>query len=390
MKKILFIGEDANLRKEYQKFDPESDFITAKASDASRNEEYDIMIISDKEVQPLTLSAFAQDLKSKQKYYLISNSPKTSIIENKIALCKQHGIKPIHPRLTISQIIQRILGIASKARGLRNVCAVLGTHPQVGVTTVALNLAKKIAESSEQTVCVLGLNQFNPGTVFVENYVGNTFDEMYAAIVDNRQSIKPSDLLNYMHFDDGRKFHYLAGNQDFTKRGYFKSEVIEQVISAASEQFDIVILDIGFSPCNNVTLQGLIKSEVKLLVGNQQSVSSKMWSQMNSDILRLLGITADEFLLLVNRYQLDLPIDSKALQNIMEVPVIATFPDFGVEGIICEIEKKLLCESRDKGVKKKANDGYKELGDIVLGRLMGTQGRMTAKEKTGIWKRLLS
>ncbi|MCY9665861.1 hypothetical protein M5X11_12940 [Paenibacillus alginolyticus] len=388
MKKVMFIGEDSNLRREYQQFDTETDFIFAKASEASRNEEYDILIISDREVQPLMLSAFAQDFKAKQKFYLISNSPKNSIIENKIALCKQHGIKPIHPRQTNSQIIQRVLGIASKTRGLRNVCAVLGTHPQVGATTIALNLAKKISESNEHTVCVLGLNQYNPGITFVENYVGNSFDEMYASIVDNRQIIKPSELVNYMHYDDERKFHYLAGNQDFTKRGYFKSEEVEHVISAAADQFDIVLLDVGFSPCNNVTLQGLIKSEVKLLVGSQQPVSAKLWSQMNNDILRLLGITTDEFLLVVNRYNLDLPIDSNALQNIMEVPVIEAIPDFGVQGMICEIEKKLLCESRDKNVKKKANAGFDALGNIVLGRLIGTQGRTTVKEKTGLWKLL--
>lgn len=388
MKKILFIGEDSNLRWEYQQFDPETDFITAKASEASRNEEYDILIISDREVQPLMLSTFAQDFKAKQKFYLISNSPKSTIIENKIALCKQHGIKPIHPRQTNSQIIQRVLGITSKSRGLRNVCAVLGTHPQVGTTTIALNLAKKLTENDEHTVCVLGLNQYNPGITFVENYVGNTFDEMYASIVDNRQGIKPGDLVNYMHYDDERKFHYLAGNQDFTKRGYFKSEEVEHVITAAAEQFDIVILDVGFSPCSNVTLQGLIKSEVKLLVGNQQPVSAKQWGQMNNDILRLLGITTDEFLLVVNRYNLDLPVDSKALQNIMEVPVIETIPDFGVEGLICEIEKKLLCESRDKTVKKKANADFETLGDIVVERLIGTKGRMATKEKTGLWKLL--
>lgn len=390
MKKIMFIGEDTSLRRDYQQYDPESDFVTAKASDASRNDEYDILIISDREVQPLMLVAFSSDFKAKQKYYLISNSPKTSIIENKVALCKQNGIKPIHPRQTNAQIIQRILGIVSKNRSLRNVCAVLGTHPQVGTTSVALNLAKKLSESSDHTVCVLGLNQFNPGTTFFENYVGNTFDEMYASIVDNRQSIKASDLVKYMHFDEERKFHYLAGNQDFTKRGYFKSDEIEHVIKAAAEQFDVVILDVGFSPCNNVTLQGLIKAEVKLLVANQQPISAKMWSQMNNDILRLLGITADEFLLIVNRYTLDLPTDAKALQGLMEVPVIATVPEFGVDGMICEIEKRLLCESRDRGVRRRANSAFDSLKHVVDERITGAVKRTNMREKSGLWKQLLS
>ncbi|GGG18778.1 AAA family ATPase [Paenibacillus abyssi] len=388
MKKVLFIGDDHNFRKEYQQLDPESDFKTARSSDpVKREEEYDILIISDREVQPLTLSTFVQDCRAHQIYYLISDNHKNSIIDNKITLCKQNGIKPIQPKQTNTQIVHRILGISHKANGIRNVCAVMGTHPQVGTTMITLELAKKLAEQ-EQTVCVMGLNQFNPGTAFVENYVGNTLDELYAQIVDNRQTIKPHELINYMHFDENRKFHYLAGNQDFSKRGYFKSEDIEHLIGMASEQFDVVLLDVGFSPCNNLTLQGLFKAEVKLVVGSQQPHSAKMWNQMNNDILRILGLTTDEFLLVVNRYKLDLPTDAKALQNTLEVPVITTIPEFGIEGTICEMEKKLLTESRDKTVKKRAENSMESMLAVVNERL-GTKVTRT-KEKTGLWNRLLS
>jgi MinD-like ATPase involved in chromosome partitioning or flagellar assembly len=388
MKRIIIIGEDTSLKREYQRFDPESECTLCKATEAPRTKEIDILIISDREVQPLMLSEFIQNFKAKQIFYLISNNPKNTIIENKVALCKQHGIKAVLPGQTTTQIIQRVLGIAGKSRGLRNVCAILGTHPQVGVTTVALNLAKKLAESGEHTIGVLGLNQYNPGLVFINNYAGNTLDEMYAEIVDNHQSIKPGEIVNFMHHDDESKFYFLAGNQDFSKRGYFKSEEIEQVITAAAEQFDIVILDAGFSPCNNITLQALLNAEVKLLVGNQQPVSANMWRQMNNDILRLLGITADEFLLVVNRYNLDLSVDTNSLQNQMGVPVIEAIPDFGVEGIVCEIERRMLCDSHNKRIKKKANEHFEALSDIVIERFVGNQG--STKEKRGIWNKLLS
>ncbi|MGF7033426.1 cellulose biosynthesis protein BcsQ [Paenibacillus mucilaginosus] len=390
-KRFLFIGEDSSLRRELQEYDQDTEFYAYRSTEAfDRTVEYDFVLISDREVQSMALGGFVQDLKAHQIFYLISNGPKSNIVENKVALCKQHGIKPILPKQTTTQILQRVLGLTGKSQGYRNVCSVLGTHPQVGTTMITLSMAKQMAEAG-QKVGVLGLNQFNSGKVYYENYVGNTLDEMYTQIADRKQILKSSELLNYMHFDEDRKYHYLAGNQDFAKRGYFQSEDIEHLISMAAEQFDVVLLDVGFSPCNNLTLQGLFKSDTKLLVGSQQPISAIMWQQMNNDILNLLSISADEFLLVVNRYNADFPMDTKALQNLMNVPTIGAIPDLGIDGTICEMEKKLLVESRNKTARKRAEMGIESLVTIVNERIAGTQAMArTAKEKSGIWNRLLS
>lgn len=73
---------------------------------------------------------------------------------------------------------------------------------------------------------------------------------------------------------------------------------------------------------------------------------------MNSDILRLLNISNEEFLMVVNKYRPDFPSDSRALQQVMNVPVIGTIQDFSSEGLLCELEGYLLIESKDKNTKK--------------------------------------
>lgn len=390
MKRIVLVGDDSRLRNEYVSMDPECEFDMLRADDHSRLEglECHILIISDRAIPSLTLSNFVQQVRADQIYYLISSHAKSSIVENKIALCKQHGIKPIHPKQTNAQIVQRILGIAMKHNVLRNVCAVLGTHPQVGTTIVSLNLAHKLSQS-DMTVCVLGLNQYNSGSDFFAQHVGCSLDEIYTQLVDQDKHLKSNELMNYLHYDERRRFHYLAGNQDFAKRGLYRSENIEYLISMASSQFDLVILDCGFSPCNNLTLQGLFKSEVKLLVGSQQPLSARLWGQMNQDILRLLGVTSDEFLLVVNRYKYDLPIDAAAIQRMMEVPVMTVIPDFGIEGTICELEKKLFVESKNKHVRKKAETCFDHLAQVISERIQGFS-TLRLKEKHGIWNKFLS
>ncbi|MGZ9584150.1 AAA family ATPase [Paenibacillus marinisediminis] len=389
MKKLLFIGNDPMLIEEYKRMNPDHEITMMRSEETVYTDSnFDMILASDREVQPMNLIQLKQKHSASRCFYLISNSLNTSITENKIAACQQHGVTPIHPKQTNSQIVEQIRGEYKKDNSRRNVCAILGTHSQVGVTSVSLNLAKQLA-SSERTVCILGLNQYNPGSYFISDYTGQTLDELYTQMVDNRLGISPTEIVQATHYDKERKFYFLAGNQDFSKRGYYKSEDIEHLIAIVAEQFDIVLLDTGFSPCNNLTLQGLFNADVKLLVASQQPLSIKMWDQMNRDILKLVGISVDEFMLVVNRYMSDLPMEAPLLQKAMGIPVTATIPDFGVEGVICEMEKTLLLESRDKRIRRKAELSYEQLANAVQERLLGTKSTLV-KEKQGIWNRLVS
>lgn len=382
MKTTVFIGDDVNLKTQLEKTAHDVELKMISIESIGEYSDIDLLIISDQSIGVLELEGLILNTKAKKVFYLISNGPKSSIIENKITVAKQLNIEFIMPRSSVKAIVNRILGI-SDSHVLPNVIGVMGTHAQVGVTSTVLAIAKAMA-SKELKVCVLGFNQFNSGISWYNNYEGNTFDELYEQLVDNRSSLSPEKLIQFMHYDQHRNFHYLAGNKDFTKENYFGVEEIDQLLKAASQNFDIVLLDLGNRPTNYLTIRGLESSDLKLIVANQQPVSSSLWDQMNSDILRLLQITKEEFLMIINRYNYQLTVDQKMLSTQMSVHTIGLISDFGAEAVNCEFYRNLFTESKNRSTKREANNQINDIAAILLTRLSSLE-MDKQKEKKG-WK----
>lgn len=386
MKKLLLVGIDEGLKNEIVQTSPDVDVVMVTATSGIDNEiHFETVVISDKEIQPMGLESYVSKFNGSKIFYLISNNIKTSIIDNKIAICKQCSIMAIPPKQSLKQIVQIILGIQKKRPTDKKVISIMGTHPQCGTTMISLCLAYLIKEKTNQTVAVLGLNAFNSGSLFMD-YQGPSIDELYDQIAESRRTVKSEDMINYVHTAPNGVV-YLAGNQDFTKRFYYKSDDIGSIIQIFSDQYDIVLLDVGCSPDNNLTLQGLLNSDSKILVTNQQTVGQNLWARMNSDVLRLLNITNEEFLMVINKYRPDFPTDAKALQQEMNVSVIGTIQDFSSEGLLCELEGRLLIESKDKSVKKRSTESFGKIAEILLSSLMVNISSQQA-EKKSLFKRM--
>lgn len=381
MKKLLFVGIDDRLKNEIIQSSPDIDVVMVRADMGfDKGIDFETVVISDQEIQPMSLESFASSFKAAKIYYLISNSFKTSIIDNKIAICKQCNIIGIPPKQSLRQIVQIILEIQKKRTSDKKVISVMGTHPQVGTTMTTLCLASLLKEKTNLSVAVLGLNSFNPGTLFVD-YQAPTFDEFYDQIAESRRTVKSDEMINYVHTASNGVV-YLAGNQDFTKRFYYKSDDIASIIQIFSDQYDIVLLDVGCSPDNNLTIQGLLNSDTKVLVTNQQAIGQNLWARMNSDILRLLNISNEEFLMVVNKYRPDFPTDARALQQEMNVSVIGTIQDFSSEGMLCELEGCLLIDSKNKSVKKRSYDSFGKIADILKSSFIVNPTSLAADKKS--------
>ncbi|MEK5183209.1 AAA family ATPase [Paenibacillus sp. FSL P4-0288] len=386
MKKLLIVGIDERLKNEFVMADPDIDVVIVRADTGfDKDVKFDTVIISDREIQPMGLAAYITPFKDTKIYYLISNNLKTSIIDNKIAICEQSNVAFVPPKQSLKQIVHIVLGIQKNRSSVKKVISVMGTHPQCGTTMTALCLASLLKEKTNLTVAVLGLNSFNPGSLFM-NYQAPSLDEFYDQIAESRRALKGDEMINYVHTAQNGVV-YLAGNQDFTKRFYFKSDDIGNIIQIFSDQYDIVVLDVGCSPDNNLTIQGLLHSDIKILVTNQQTIGQNLWARMNSDILRLLNISNEEFLMVVNKYRPDFPSDSRALQQVMNVPVIGTIQDFSSEGLLCELEGYLLIESKDKNTKKRAIDSFGKIADSLRSSLTNSFSQPNEKKSLFKWKK---
>ncbi|WP_040951685.1 hypothetical protein [Gorillibacterium massiliense] len=385
MGKVAFVGVDSSIRREFMEQAPEWEIESAGAGDVFRLQpDLDLILIAEQEVSISDLEPFMANRHAKQVGYLLSSHCENSILENKASVCTKLGILPIFPRQTPKQMVRMLLGTSGKTTMARKRLVIMGTHPQTGATMIALCLARELSARGV-SVGVLGLNSDNPGNHYFHPYNGNTLDEYYPEIADSRRLPKRDELLNFMHKDE-HGYAYLAGNADFTKRRYYRFDCIERLIDMASDIFDLVILDAGCSPDSNLTLQALAQGDIKLLVGSQQPLSEMMWNRMYTDILRLLSYTKDEFLLVINRHMADLPLEGRKLQQLMGVPLVGEIPDFGLDGLLCEIENRLLTDSGNRSARKRALACFSELADIVMDRMGGRADKLK-KERGLLWTR---
>lgn len=373
MSRLLFIGKDDRLAREYQFKDQGSQILQSSPDLIEDTLEYDAIVVSDEPEHGVLLTELKEmreRFPQTKMFYLISNSPRTSLVDNKFLLCRQLGIIAMPPRQSRTYLVEQIMvelygsDVLSKAK---KIVTIFGVFGQQGKTMSSHCLGTKLAELANIKVAVVNLDHFNPSNLYLKNRA-TTLDEIYTQINDNRSILRSEHLISIMHKEDERGYYYLGGNQDFTKRDFFDSDDIDHLIDLLYQEFDIVILDAGANPENNLTMQALFRADIKLLVAQQRERTNYVWKKINQDIFSRVSIYAEEFLMITNRYHPDLPLSPKTMENILGVTEIARIPDVGIEGVFCEHDKKLLLDVRDNAKRMKINEEYRKVAQIILER----------------------
>lgn len=354
--RILFVGKDTDLVKRLRLVREVEDVLAvSKQQVENLPEAFDLAIVSDREVAHHELDWLKGILNkgsaNVQLVYLISYTADTNYLKDSIFACEQSGYHYVPPKRSIDQIqaeiTRRFFG-ANDQKNEGDVITFFSTHRQTGLTSTVLSIADELSKNLRESVCVLGLNAFNPGDSFL-NYTGKYLDDLYTQIRDNRV-LQPSDLkANMQHIND---FYYLAGNSDITKKYRYSSDAIDYLIECARQAFDIVLIDAGADPDNNLCLQALLHANMKIVLTTQQSVALKMWSQFK----RLFGLLKwedgrDSYFLLVNKMDPALG-DVRNLEKSMEMMFLASIPDLYEAARECEMDSRLLTTISEKEYKK--------------------------------------
>lgn len=349
MKNIVYLGQDEELTRRLFQLPAIND---VKRMDYARLQESglaiehaDIILISDKEVALHQLQGVVQAVgKGKEIAYLTSfNAVDIDMLDAAI-VCERLGVDRFLPKRTNDQIVEEIerryLGgdKGSHAEGGK-VIAFVGTLAQAGVTSTVLSLADMIAAESANSLSigVLGFNANNPGLLVP--YSKGSLDQLYTQIQQDAV-MKPAELLDAMQPIGG--FHYLAGNRDLKKKYRYKTEAAQHVIQLAKQQFDLVLIDAGASPDNNLCLQALLHADLRIVLSTQQPSALLMWSQYQELFRHIFGndrLTG--FMLLLNRFRAQLG-ESNKFENSMQIPLLNVLPDLKDEGSTCEADKILL------------------------------------------------
>ena len=262
------------------------------ASGIDEKTEYGNLVVSDRLYGINQLIEIVNNgLKANKIVYLLSSNMSSQSGYNSLAaLLKSHNISVLPPKLTDTQILIKFCDLINlQERKINNVAVLFGADSKVGTTITALAMAESLADQSEGNVAVLNLSGHvsfpyvdfdeSKGLDSIRSKVFNkilTQDELKEAMVQSR------DLKNLYILPPGRTLI------DFK---YYGTDHIEYVINMAAAMFDVVIVDAGWYPHNNLYFGALNATPNRYLVTTQEDASANAHFIIRQQVLDEYGIT---------------------------------------------------------------------------------------------------
>lgn len=306
-------------------------------------------------------------------YYKPTGIHSDVIMRNITRLCATHRINMVNEFLTESQVVEEIVNIiTNKSEYMsKRVISFFGTHSGAGVSTTTLNVANSLAQRTEAKVLVLSLNVWDPSDYFYE-YQGHHLNDLK---VDLRtQSLTPARLEESLS-QHSSGFYHLAGNRDIKMQRYFHPEEVEHLITVAKESFDLVLIDSGTHFDSGTTAQAYMSSNLRFLVTTQEEKGYRgYFPHVFQQLIEPIGGKTSDFMLLINKYQnRNTIIDSKKLEEELNMAMVATIPDMNDLGNMSTYQKKLLYDLASDSVYTKNID--------LVSNLIISETKLTEKIK---------
>lgn len=363
--KVLLISMDDNLK---DKLD-----ITGHFNEVQLNQNIDldnqnikVLIVSDKIINPNQLQLLHYEKQLKQIphiFYMLSNDYDRQEMNNIIVALKSKNIIIIPPRLTIYQIVERIVqAIHPQIDQKSKVITFLGADSKVGTTMVAQGVAEMLAKYSDKKVGLLFLNdspndQYNPQ----KQNVG--IDIIKAKILNT--ILTPPELLEAcISFSN---VYILPGVNYMLDFRHYHPKHIEHLIKVANELFDVVIIDVGSKIDNGLSIAALNSTSFKYLVTTQQENARKQFIRTNLQYFEYLGLNIKDFMLVINKYIEGSELyDARELVEVYNMVLAGYIPCLSVHSSWkAELENKHLLHLNDE----KYNNQVSKLSKIIATQL---------------------
>lgn len=349
----------------------------------SKYDDYDVIILSDRIVSYEKLPEFTSCFANVATFYMVSSNPDYKLFQKIETMCHAHDVHIVYPKQTQDQIISFVVSVLKPIEAVpkNHVTAFVGSQSKVGVTTTVMAAASRLGMSTEAKIGVLGLNAQNPGTVYMRGYQGTYLDELKTLLSNNMLST--SQLMKEMY--EFNHFFYLAGNRDIKKRLHYSIREIHYLIEQSKKIYDLILIDAGSNYDDALCIQGLLNSDTKFLVTNQQLSGLFAWNSAYDQVLEPTGFTKQDFLMIINQYQSkpQLP-DVKQLVHDYGVPCLRHIGDVGDLGPIVEADRNLIIDYEEPEYKKDI--------DFIVKALIKTY-KLTCRDqkavkRTGLLQRL--
>lgn len=286
------------------------------SSSIDEKAEYVYLIVSDRMCGINDLIRYAESgMKASKMVYLLSSSQSSQSGMNALAaLLKSHSISVLPPKLTDSQILSRFCDIINlQERRTKNVAVLFGADSKAGTTITALSLAENLAARCEGSVALLNLSG-HVAYSYLEDVEGKGLDSIRSKVF-NKILSQDELKLSMVQRRELKNLYVLPPCRTLIDFKYYKTEHVEYVINLAAGMFDMVIIDAGWYPHNELYFGALNSTPNRYMITTQEEASWEAHSVIRQQALNEYGITTgrkdrsgkaeqpENIMLIVNRYK---------------------------------------------------------------------------------------
>ena len=297
MKNILIISENGSLKAELENTGFFGDVKTSVSFTGNKLNRIDILI-----VDGLTIS-YDQYLKNfsnflnqvKSNYYIAKDVDTYSTVNKNLS---GYGIIVIPPLLTDTQKCQKICSLAVEDFTVKNnIVCFFGAGPGVGTTMISQSVAQLLSDLIGKSIIFLALDSNYSTTYFDIDSRSGGLVEIKDRLINN---ILSADELKNSCLKAG-SLYVLPGENDISKVRHYHPEHIEKLINLSLKTFDVTIINAG-SATTGMSIGALNSSKLKYLITTQSYKHFRNFEKLVNQIFVNLGISSDDFSLVVNKY----------------------------------------------------------------------------------------
>ena len=328
-------------------------------------ETFDVLIISDRIIQPNELFAKYEKTSPQTVFYMVSNDTEQNLLNKIITVCKSKDIVVLPPKLSLEQVKDRVLKevFPEMNKINKNIITFFGADSKVGVTSVAQSLAEMVAQRTElkNGVAVLFLNE-QPTQIFYEYKQDKGIESIKTALMS--RTLTQDDIINASIKKD--KLHLVPGPDFIIDFPDYDVEVIDYYIREVASIFDVVIIDAGHRIDSLLSVASLNATSNKYLVTTQQLSAKIAFDRMATQVFPKLGLTIDDFYIVVNKCLEYREIyEDKEIANMYKMTLAASLPNLEFKGWQAEFDKKSLLSYEETEFNSKIEQFTKLISEVV-------------------------
>jgi len=232
---------------------------------------------------------------------------------------------------------------------------------------ISLSTAQVLSDITGKSTILLSLNGREGTTYFDTGLGSHGLSEIKERLINN--ILSPEELKSSC-IKSGN-LYILPGEKEISKVRHYHPDHIEKLVDLSSKTFDVTIIN-GGSDISGMSIGALNSSKIKYMVTTQSDKHFRNFSKLLEQIFSNLGISPDDFFLVVNKYidsgELDTEI-SLAKKYGMQVASVIPLLDYTLSLEAEKERKTLLSYDRlySNSIKQLSVSLCGELGIEILG-----------------------